>query len=59
MVYYRYPNSRERKRIPMTTAYDVPAKELISALTKKLQNESTIIPPDWSNLIKQKQEAVR
>jgi small subunit ribosomal protein S19e len=32
----------------MTTAYDVPAKELISALTKKLQSESTIVPPDWS-----------
>jgi small subunit ribosomal protein S19e len=52
MVYYRYPISRERKRFPMTTAYDVPAKELISALTKKLQNEPTITPPDWSKFVR-------
>jgi small subunit ribosomal protein S19e len=36
----------------MTTAYDVPAKELISALTKKLQNESAIVPPDWSKYVR-------
>jgi small subunit ribosomal protein S19e len=36
----------------MTTAYDVPAKELISALTKKLQNEPTITPPDWSKFVR-------
>ncbi len=52
MVYYRYPISRERKRIPMTTAYDVPAKELITALTKKLQNESAVTPPDWSKYVR-------
>lgn len=32
----------------MTTAYDVPAKDLIDALTKKLQNEKAIAPPEWS-----------
>jgi small subunit ribosomal protein S19e len=36
----------------MTTAYDVPAKELITALTKKLQNESAVIPPDWSKYVR-------
>jgi small subunit ribosomal protein S19e len=51
MVYYRYPISRERKNF-MTTAYDIPAKELISALAKKLQNEAAIIPPDWSKLVR-------
>jgi small subunit ribosomal protein S19e len=52
MVYYRFPKSQERKRIPMTTAYDVPAKELIAALSKKLQNESAIVPPDWSKYVR-------
>jgi len=32
----------------MTTAYDVPAKDLISAVSKKLQDEKTVAPPDWS-----------
>jgi len=32
----------------MTTAYDVPAKDLIDAVTKKLQQEKEITPPDWS-----------
>ena len=32
----------------MTTVYDVPAKELIDALAKKLQSEKEIVPPDWS-----------
>lgn len=32
----------------MTTAYDVPAKELIPALTKKLQDDPSIVAPDWS-----------
>jgi len=36
----------------MTTAYDVPAKELISALTKKLQTEPTVTPPDWSKFVR-------
>jgi small subunit ribosomal protein S19e len=36
----------------MTTAYDVPAKDLISALTKKLQSESTIVPPEWSKYVR-------
>ena len=36
----------------MTTAYDVPAKELISALTKKLHDESSIVPPDWSKYVR-------
>jgi small subunit ribosomal protein S19e len=52
MDYYRYPIYRERKRIPMTTAYDVPAKELINALTKKLLNESSIVPPDWCKFVR-------
>jgi small subunit ribosomal protein S19e len=36
----------------MTTAYDVPAKELITALTKKLHDDTTIIPPDWSKFVR-------
>ena len=36
----------------MTTAYDVPAKELLTALTKKLQAESAIIPPEWSAYVR-------
>ena len=36
----------------MTTAFDVPAKELIDALTKKLQNEKEIAPPGWSHYVK-------
>jgi small subunit ribosomal protein S19e len=36
----------------MTTAYDVPAKELIDALTKKLQQDKEITPPDWSHFVK-------
>jgi len=52
MVYYRYPNSKERKRIPMTTAYDVPAKDLIANLSKKLQSDTTITPPEWSRYVR-------
>jgi small subunit ribosomal protein S19e len=52
MVYYRFPKSYKGKRIPMTTAYDVPAKELIAAVSKKLQNESVIVPPDWSKYVR-------
>ncbi len=36
----------------MTTAYDVPAKDLIDALTKKLQNEKDIVPPEWSSFVR-------
>ena len=36
----------------MTTAYDVPAKELIDALTKKLQNEKEMTPTDWSFFVR-------
>ena len=36
----------------MTTAYDVPAKDLINALTKKLLNEQAIAPPDWSKYVR-------
>jgi len=36
----------------MTTAYDVPAKELITALTKKLQTEQAIVPPTWSKFVR-------
>jgi small subunit ribosomal protein S19e len=36
----------------MTTAYDVPAIELINALTKKLQNEKDIVAPEWSVFVK-------
>ncbi|MBN1280854.1 MAG: 30S ribosomal protein S19e [Candidatus Thermoplasmatota archaeon] len=36
----------------MTTAYDVPAKDLIAALTKKLHEETAIVPPDWSKFVR-------
>jgi len=36
----------------MTSANDVPAKDLIDALSKKLQNEKEIIPPEWSHFVK-------
>ncbi|UCF13797.1 MAG: 30S ribosomal protein S19e [Thermoplasmatales archaeon] len=36
----------------MTTAYDVPAKELIDALTKKLQSEKDVVPPEWSDFVR-------
>ena len=36
----------------MTTAYDVPAKNLIDALSKKLQTEKEITPPEWSRYVK-------
>ena len=32
----------------MTTVYDVPAKPFIDALTKKLQQDNAITPPEWS-----------
>jgi len=36
----------------MTTAYDVPAKDLIDALTKKLQSEKDLTPPEWSHYVR-------
>ena len=36
----------------MTTAFDVPAKDLIDALTKKLQSDKEITPPDWSHYVR-------
>ena len=36
----------------MTTAYDVPSKELITAITKKLQIDSAITPPEWSAYVR-------
>jgi len=36
----------------MTTAFDVPAKDLIDALTKKLQSEKELTPPDWSHFVR-------
>ena len=36
----------------MTIVYDVPAKDLIDALTKKLQNEKTIVPPEWDKYVR-------
>ena len=33
----------------MTTAYDVPSKDLIGALAKKLQSDKAIVPPEWAN----------
>lgn len=36
----------------MTTVYDVPAKDLIDALSKKLEKEKDIVPPEWSRFVK-------
>ena len=36
----------------MTTAFDVPARDLIDALTKKLQSEKDIAPPEWSRFVR-------
>ena len=36
----------------MTTAYDVPAKNLIDALTKKLKSEKEVVPPEWSSFVR-------
>ena len=36
----------------MTTVFDVPAKDLIDALSKKLQKDKEITPPDWSKFVK-------
>jgi small subunit ribosomal protein S19e len=36
----------------MTTAYDVPAKELIDALAKKLRSVNVVVPPEWSDYVR-------
>jgi small subunit ribosomal protein S19e len=36
----------------MTTAFDVPAESLIDALTKKLQKEKEVNPPEWSEFVR-------
>jgi len=36
----------------MTTAYDVPAQDLIDALSKKLQKEKDMTPPEWSVFVR-------
>ncbi len=36
----------------MTTVYDVPAKDLIDALTKKLQSEKEVVPREWSDYVR-------
>jgi len=36
----------------MTTVFDVPAKELIDALAKKLQSEKDIMPPEWGSYVR-------
>ena len=36
----------------MTTVFDVSAKDLIDAVSKKLQNEKMVVPPDWSRFVK-------
>ena len=35
----------------MVTAYDVPAKDLIDAIAKKLQEDQTMAPPEWSPFV--------
>lgn len=36
----------------MTTAFDVPAEQLIDAITKKLQKETEIQPPEWGSFVR-------
>ena len=36
----------------MVTAYDVPAKQLIDAIAKKLQQDQTMAPPEWSPFVR-------
>ena len=36
----------------MTTTFDVPAKDLIDELAKKLENDSAIVPPEWSCFVR-------
>jgi len=41
-----------RSNIVMTTAYDVPAKELIDELAKKLRNEKAVVEPENSSFLR-------
>ena len=52
MVYYRFPTYIYWKRVYMTTAYDIPAENLIDALTKKLQKENEVNPPEWGEFVR-------
>jgi small subunit ribosomal protein S19e len=36
----------------MTTAFDVPAKDLINAIAEKLKKMDAIAEPEWSNILK-------
>ena len=36
----------------MVTTYDVPAKQLIDAIAKKLQQDQTMSPPEWSPFVR-------
>lgn len=36
----------------MTTAYDIPAENLIGEIKEKLENEDKIQPPGWSHFVK-------
>lgn len=36
----------------MTTVYDVPAKELIDSVAKKLHNDKSIVPPEGSSYMR-------
>ncbi|MEA2070696.1 MAG: 30S ribosomal protein S19e [Asgard group archaeon] len=36
----------------MPTVYEVPASDLIEALTEKLQKAKNISPPDWASFVK-------
>ena len=52
MIYYRFPTYIFRKSIDMTTAFDIPAENLIEALSKKLHKEKDIVPPEWSEFVR-------
>ena len=52
MVYYRLPTYIHWKRMYMTTAYDIPAEKLIDALSKKLEKENEVSPPEWSEFVR-------
>ena len=54
MVYYRYPNQPliTGSYDYMTTAFDVPAKELINEISKKLQSDSAIVPPESASFMR-------
>ena len=39
-------------KINMTTVFDVPAKDLIDAVSKKLQSDKEVEVPEWSKFVK-------